>query len=324
MSRPGEPPTLPRLLVLRALGLGDLLAAVPAIAGLRRRFPGFRLVLAAPAAIGRFLSAAGLVDEVLPAGPLEPLDGPASGADLAVNLHGSGPESIRLLMAARPRTLLTYRHPAVPEVAGPLWDGDEHETQRWMRLVRTVGAEPALSDLRLPGAQDVPVSDGPVVVHPGAAYGVRRWPADRYAAVARELSRSGREVLVTGGPSEVPLAAEVAGRAGLPDTSVLAGSLPLADLADLLRRASLLVVGDTGVAHLATACGTRSVRLFGPEPPSRWGPLIDRDRAILIWHGEGRRDAPDPRSDEPDPALLAITVPEVLEAGRALLQQSAR
>jgi ADP-heptose:LPS heptosyltransferase len=70
------------------------------------------------------------------------------------------------------------------------------------------------------------------------------------------------------------------------------------------------VCGDTGVAHLATAFGTPSVVLFGPTPPSEWGPPPNRPRHQVLW--AGRRG--DPHGQSPDAGLLAIEVPDVLGA----------
>jgi ADP-heptose:LPS heptosyltransferase len=168
------------------------------------------------------------------------------------------------------------------------------------------------------------VRTGPVVVHPGAASGSRRWPADRFAAVARSLGASAR-VVVTGSAGEARLCREVVTGAGLPSTADLSGRLDLPALARLVSGARLLVCGDTGVAHLATALGTPSVLLFGPTPPSRWGPLVDLDRHHVLWHGGGPAWSPgDPHGDLPDATLLRIEVPEVLAAARRLLATPSR
>ncbi len=106
-----------RVLVLRALGLGDVLTALPARHGVRRAGPGARVVLATGAAAGDLVRRAGLVDEVLPAGEaLAPLPWRGAG-HVAVNLHGSGPQSHRVLLATRPAALVAFAHPGVPAVA---------------------------------------------------------------------------------------------------------------------------------------------------------------------------------------------------------------
>ena len=247
------------------------------------------------------------------------LSGPPPGAGIgrhdAVDLHGNGYASRGLLEAAGPRSVLSFAPPAGvsdPTAHQPAWRRDEHEVLRWCRLVRSVGAECGLDDLRvpeLPAARGGP--GGPVVVHPGAASGSRRWPADRFATVVRALWSSGSEVVLTGGPAERGLAAEVARRAGIPESASTAGDLDLPALAALVADASLIVCGDTGVAHLATAVGTPSVLLFGPVAPSHWGPAVDLDRHVVLWHGDGTGD---PHGATPDPALLRISVEEVLTA----------
>jgi ADP-heptose:LPS heptosyltransferase len=109
-------------------------------------------------------------------------------------------------------------------------------------------------------------------------------------------------VVVTGGPSERDLAAAVGAETLVPD---------LLGLAALVADAALLVCGDTGVAHLATAYRTPSVLLFGPVPPAEWGPRSGPH--TVLWKGSGHGD---PHGTRPDPALLAITVDEVLAAAR--------
>jgi ADP-heptose:LPS heptosyltransferase len=86
-----------------------------------------------------------------------------------------------------------------------------------------------------------------------------------------------------------------------------------------VARAAVVVCGDTGVAHLATALGTRSVVLFGPVPPSRWGPAVDHDRHTVLWHGAGLNGGGDPHGTAGDPELLSIGLDEVRRAVDAQL-----
>jgi hypothetical protein len=175
------------VLVLRTLGLGDTLTGVAALRGVRRAWPGRRVVLAAPRPLGAWLASAGVVDDVLPTHGLEPLDRGAAG-HVAVDLHGRGPESHRVLLKTSPERLVAFGCPEVGHV-GPEWDPDEHEVHRWCRLVRDAGGECGPEDLRL-GPPDPPGGRGPhAVVHPGAASGSRRWPPERWAAVAGARAR---------------------------------------------------------------------------------------------------------------------------------------
>jgi ADP-heptose:LPS heptosyltransferase len=265
----------------------------------------------------------GAVDDVLPADgltapPVLPAGLPAPA--LAVNLHGRGPDSIRALRALRPGRLWTYAHPAVAGVDGPQWRDGEHEAARWCRLLAAYGVPADPGDLDLPPPAGSSPAPGAVVVHPGASAGSRRWPADRFAAVAAALHCAGHRVVVTGDPAERPLATELAAQAGLPTGAVLAGRTGLLALAALVAHAELVVCGDTGIGHLATAYRTPSVLLFGPLPAAEWGPPPDRPQHVVLRHGTGRGD---PHAAAPDPALLAVQVSEVLSAVTTVLQARA-
>ncbi|PXY27316.1 glycosyltransferase family 9 protein [Prauserella muralis] len=315
MAVTSSPPERGTVLVLRALGLGDLLTAVPALRALRRARPGDRLVLAAPDALRPLASLSATVDELLPTPGLGALDWRGEPPALAVNLHGSGPESIADLLTTRPAGLITHRHPGHPDVPGPEWPAGAHEVDRWCSLLEWHGIPADRTDLGLAEPDTPSPAPGAVVIHPGAAYPARRWPAERFAEVARALS--GHPVIVTGSDAERPLAEQVAALAGLPPESVLAGRTGLDGLSALVAGAALVVCGDTGVGHLATAFGTPSVLLFGPTPPHRWGPPPERPRHVALWAGiEG-----DPFAERPDPGLLRLTPRDVLSAARRLLPE---
>lgn len=313
----------PSVLVLRALGLGDLLTAVPALRGIRRAFPGHHLQLATDPALHELVDLADAVDEVVPARGLEPLTYGGPPPDVAVNLHGRGPQSHRVLGALSPHRLVAFGCAdaglGVGSVEAPVWRRDEHEVARWCRLVNeTLGPVADLADLRL-AAPRSPAPRAPgVVVHPGAAQAARRWPAERFAAVAGRLADQGHRVWLTGSAGERELAAKVAVEAGLDEDSVLAGTTSLAQLAALVAGSPLVVCGDTGTSHLATAFGTPSVVLFGPTPPAWWGPP-EAGPHTALWHGS---EPGDPWADTPDPALLEITVDEVLGAAERMLPRT--
>ncbi|HZG04029.1 MAG TPA: glycosyltransferase family 9 protein [Streptomyces sp.] len=313
MSGPANGPAdvshRPRLLVLRALGLGDLLAGVPALRALRREFGGYEIVLAAPRELEPLARLSGAVDTLLHAAAPgravpEEIGWPGPPPRVAVDLHGRGPESMRPLERLAPHRLLAFAAPG-----GPPWYAEEHERDRWCRFLRWYGVPADPSDLRLPRPAAVSPAPGAVVLHPGAGSPARCWPVERYAAVAAGLRRAGRRVVVTGGPQEYDLLARLAKLAALPDADVHGGP-PLERLAALVAGASAVVSGDTGIAHLAVALGTPSVTLFGPVAPRLWGPPpLPRHRAL--WHPGPPGD---PHGHVPDPLLLRIRPEEVLAA----------
>ncbi|MBQ1071059.1 glycosyltransferase family 9 protein [Micromonospora sp. D75] len=266
------------ILVLRALGVGDLVTAVPALRGLRAGLPGRELVLAAPDWLAPLAELTGAVDRVLPTTGPDRIAWTGPPPEVAVNLHGRGPQSHRALAAVRPGRLLAHRNPDAGHPDGPAWDDDEHEVCRWCRLLHAYGlpADPGVLALRRPAAGGVPA--GLTLLHPGSKIPAKRWPARRFAGLARELTARGHRVAVTGSAGERALAERVARDGGLPPEAVLAGPTGLAELAALVAGARLVVSGDTGEPHLATGYGTASVVLFGPVPAAHWGPPADRPR----------------------------------------------
>jgi ADP-heptose:LPS heptosyltransferase len=308
----------------------------------RRRYrEASELVLAAPASLAPLVARIGAVDRLLPVPPAirtppGPLPAAAGRPELAINLHGSGPQSTVALRDLGPTALWAYR---VPD--GPPWRDEEHEVERWCRLVAWYGCDADPTDLylsgRLSGSIGGPISGtvsgtvsgpvsgavsgtgeargGPVLVHPGTAEVERRWPAERFAAVARALADRGYAVRVTAGPGERPLAASVVAQAGLP-AAAIADSIDLDALTDLVAASPLVVCADTGIAHLATACRTRSVVIFGPQPPSRWGPPAN-GRHRVLWSPSPRdRTAP----GRPHPSVLRVDPVDVLAAAEELLR----
>lgn len=301
LGRPGT-----RVLVLRAIGLGDLLTGVPALRALRRALPDAEVVLAAPGWQRPLVELAGAVDRLLPTEELAPVAWSGPPPELAIDLHGNGEPTKAILRALGPARLVAFE-----SADGPAWDPDEQERARWCRLVAWAcpGAATDPDDVLLSPPPVAPAVEGAAIVHCGAASGSRRWPAERFAAVAADLARRGLPVVLTGSAAEAPLAEDVRRQAGLPPDAMLAGRTDLAELAALVASARLLVSGDTGIAHLASAYRTPSVLLFGPTPPSRWGPPPGPH--TVLWHGTG---VGDPHAATPDSALLAISVDEVLAA----------
>ncbi len=313
--------TRPVALALRALGLGDFLTGLPALSLLKQALSDHSVVLAAPAVFAPLVPYVRAIDGLLPAGELMPLNRDYAGVDVAVDLHGKGPESRRLLADLQPGRLVAFADPAAG-FPGPPWYPGEHEVARWCRLVATAFHLEGVPWPTVVGGVDVPQAvipggsggvppgldtvQGLTLVHPGAAAVSRRWPAERFATVATQLRREGHRVVITGGEAETSLAEWVAAASGVP-TLV---APPLLRLLSVVAAARVVVCGDTGIAHVASNYRTPSVVLFGPVRPADWGPPDDpRHRVLFAGDGTG-----DPHGDEPDPALLRISVPEVMDA----------
>jgi ADP-heptose:LPS heptosyltransferase len=308
-----EPDGRPELVALRALKLGDLLVAVPAITGIRRANPEHRLVLAVPGWLEPVVDLVHGVDALLPTPGLDDLLPLSPGrVDTVVDLHG-GPDSRRLLEALEPRRRVGHRAEGWD---GPEWQDGVLERYRWARLVSEHGMPADPDDVGIERPSIASPAPGAVVVHVGAFYGCRAWPVARFAAVARALHAAGHRVVLTGSARERQRALHTAELAALGEEAVLAGRTGLAELAALVADAALVVSVDTGVPHLASAYRTPSVVIFGPAPVEEWGPPTNGPHVVLT---RAELRVGDTFGSEPDPALLAVSADDVLVAAASLL-----
>ena len=163
-------------------------------------------------------------------------------------------------------------------------------------------------DRILPPARTQPA----VLLNPGAGWGAKRWPVERYAAVAGVLARRGYQVLVSGGPGEEPLVKAIQSQSGGAARPL---NSSLAQLIALTRRVALMIAGDTGPLHLACALGRPVVGIYGPTDPARNGPYGAPSR--VLRSPNSRRDHT--RRTEPEAGLLTITPEAVLQAADDLL-----
>jgi len=201
-----------------------------------------------------------------------------TGAVIFTSYHQSPlPAALVLRLAGVPHVSATCE-----DYPGSLLDvrhhrpGGLHEVEAALDLARASGYEPAAQDDgRLAVRHPLPevsglVPSGPyVVVHPGASVPARAPSPEHARAIVATLVGRGHRVVVTGGPSERGLGAEVAGARA----TDLSGRTSLAELAAVLESAACAVVGNTGPAHLAAAVGTPVVSLFAPVVPAgRWSP----------------------------------------------------
>jgi len=156
-----------------------------------------------------------------------------------------------------------------------------------------------------------------VLINPGAGWGAKCWPAERYAEVARVLLARGFCVFVNAGPGEVLLSDAVVQRTGGGATPLLCS---LQQLIAITRRVALVIAGDTGPLHLACALGRPVVGIYGPTEPSRNGPFGTRFR--VLRSPESRRDHS--RNQAPEAGLLTIAPEDVLRAVDELLYPEAK
>lgn len=336
MPRPTAFPDPERIAVFQALFLGDLLCATPAIAALKRRFPGAEITLIGLPWARELADRLPSIDRFeefpgYPGLPDRPVDEPEVSRfferarqaryDLAIQLHGSGGITNEIVTAFG--AAVTIGHGAGDDsgMSAVLpWSEDENEIRRWLRLVSLAGAE--ISDTRMVFPitdaergraahllRELPGGRGPVVgLHAGAKDPARRWPVDRFAELADILTiRHSARIALTGTEGERPLTSAIRGRMRTPVLD-LAGTTDLGTLAEVISRLDLLVTNDTGASHVAAAVGTPSVVMYGPSRPVRWAP-IDCDRHTVVDARAIAGSAIDPRD-----ALHVLPVEPVLAA----------
>lgn len=300
-----EPPR--RIVVLRALQLGDLLLAAPALRSLRSGFPSAEITLIGlPWAkwfaerfeqyIDRFVEFPGYqgIVEI----PFEQertrvfmREQQAYDYDVAIQMHGDGCVSNQFVMDLRARVsvgLYACERPAGLTLGAP-YPTHGPEIRRNLLLAQLLGCPNQSTRLEFPlterdTAEAALLLDSSrcehrhlVVVHPGARSPARRWPVERFAAVGDALAQAfDATIVLTGGPEELETARQVE-ELMVTRPLNLAGLTTLGGLAALISRADLLIGNDTGPAHLADALKTPSVTIFGPADPDRWASL---DRSL--------------------------------------------
>ena len=154
------------------------------------------------------------------------------------------------------------------------------------------------------------------VLNPGAGWGAKRWPAERYGRVARALAADGVRSILNCGPGEEDLArtAEAAS-----EGAATPMKCSITELIALTRRAKLFIGGDTGPLHLAAALRVPVVAIFGPTDPARNGPY--GTRSVVLRNPESATTHA--RRSAPDEGMLEISAEAVLDAARGLLADTA-
>jgi ADP-heptose:LPS heptosyltransferase len=302
-----------RIAVFRALQLGDMLVAIPALRALRLRFPHAHITLIGLPWAAELVQRVAWLDGFIPFPgwpglPEREPDHDALAAffahvnsrrfDLAVQLHGSGEITNRVVSrfgAARMAGFHAAGTPCPDPRTFVRWPHTGREAERLLQLPLHLGAAHPGWELEFElrdsdraeverfwaGAGGRPAAY--VCVHPGARWRSRRWPADRFAAVAAALRERGCSIVLTGSASEAETLAQFRAQAGEPLVDA-ATRTSLGGLAELLRGARLLLCNDTGVAHLGAALRKPSVIVCSGADVQRWAPIDEKRHRMLHHH----------------------------------------
>lgn len=329
-----------RIAVFRALQLGDMLCVVPALRALRLACPDAHITLAGLESARPFVERfSRYIDDliVFPGIPSFPEQKPQSRLlpgffraardrhfDVALQMHGSGERSMEVVRKLQARRIAGFVPATDMPQPGRLmpWPGLLAEPLRYIALMKFLGVPVQDETLEMPlhnadraeawrTAQTYGFDPGTTIfVHPGAGLPSRRWPADRYAAVARALAAKGWRIAVTGTDAETRLTGTLTRQIG-PAAVDLAGRTSLGTLAALLVRTPLLICNDTAVSHLAAALGTRSVVVSCGSDVERWAPLDSARHTVVADHPPCRPCAYE-SCPIGHPCALNVTVDQVL------------
>ena len=348
--------SIQRLLIVRLSAMGDIIHTMPAAAALRKAFPNATIGWVIEERWAELLSAEGtghsgprspLADKIYPVnltgwgssllsphtwqeigGKLKSLH--ADHYDVAVDFQGA----VRSAVIARWSGAAVVYGVAQPrENAASMWytrqvmAGGTHIIEQNLSLASAlIGHAVSVPQVQFPCDPEVEdevgrdLDDrkvGPfAILNPGAGWGAKQWPAERYGYVAKKLAELGLKSLINAGPGEEMLAhaAEAAS-----DGAAEALTCSLSELIALTRRARLFIGGDTGPLHLAAALGVPVVGIFGPTNPARNGPfgtpsIVLRNPASPTSHS---------RRAQPDAGLLEISSDDAVTAARELLRKTA-
>ncbi|RKT14077.1 ADP-heptose:LPS heptosyltransferase [Paraburkholderia sp. RAU2J] len=336
-----------RIVVFRALQLGDMLCAVPALRALRHATPHAHIALIGlPWACTFVERYAGLIDELIVfPGAIGFPEQPETNAglpeffsrmrarhfDLAIQMHGSGGPANDLLLELGAQALAGFVQPDEPARQGCFigWPDDLPEADRYLALAHALGAPTIERQSAFPlhhqdheeyealAAVHGVQAQRLVLIHPGAQLPSRRWPAERFSEVADNLAAEGWQIAITGTAAEASLTGAVLGSMRSPALH-LAGATSLGGLAALVAHARLVVCNDTGISHIAAAVSTASVVIASGSDTRRWAPPDHALHRVLADYPPCRpcmfRECP-----YGHPCALNVSVEQVVESARAQL-----
>jgi ADP-heptose:LPS heptosyltransferase len=308
----GEPAPA-RIVILRALQLGDLMCTVPAFRALRAALPNSMITLTGLSWAREFVERFSMyLDHFIefpgfPGFPEQAADihslpnfltkVQAEHYDLALQMQGSGGISNSLVQLFGASATAGFYLPGqfAPDPDRFLaYPAHENEVNRHLQLMEFLGIPSQGDELEFPlglrdweAFQDLQnefdlTSCNYAVLHPGARSPLRRWPVEWFAAVGEGLVERGLRVVVTGSRDETEIAEAVVAQMKTPALN-LAGRTSLGSLGALLSTSRMLVSNDTGVSHVAAALKLSSVVLFTSSDPVRWAPLDNELHRVVDW-----------------------------------------
>lgn len=334
-----------RILLVKLSSFGDVIHALPTLEALRALYPQGQITWLVQDSFAPLLAGHLALDQVWPIPRLR-FQGQslvsqtaalAAAArrlrsrpfDLVIDLQGLLKSALWVALARSPRKIgydgTREGSYLVLTEKLPRYDPDRHAVLRYLDVARYLEAPEAAPRFRLEHLLTEPwntlgetMNRPYAVLHPGARWITKLWPAASWARLAEWLAKQGLEVVLTGSSADRPLAAALLKESQAPIVD-LAGRTTLAELAAVLKGAVFALTTDTGPMHLAAALGTRVAALFGPTAPWRTGPFGQGHEIVRLGLDCSPcfgRQCPDPR------CLTELPVETVIAACEKILSRA--
>lgn len=303
---------LTKIAVFRALQIGDMLCAIPAVRALHNAYPDAEITLVglpwAKMLTERFPTYfhSLIIFPGYPGFAEQPVDYVAvpdfiktmqnKHFDLVLQMQGNGIISNPLtdLFAAKNIAGFYTKNNFCPDKNLFIEYPDNiHEIERHLKLIQSLGITEYTTDLEFPitdkDTEDfekaaLPVRPGEyIVIHPGARDVNRQWPAENFAAVADRFYKMGFKIVITGTRDEVEIVETVINHMKYEPVNA-AGKTSLGAVAVLIKNAAALISNCTGVAHIAAALKTKSMVISLDVEPYRWAPLNQSLHKTIVWN----------------------------------------
>ena len=274
----------PDILLVRFSAIGDILLITPLLRAIRGRYPGARIAVLTKERYVPLLSHNPHVSEVLAVAPGEGIRRIAERVRAVryshlMDLHGSlRSHALRRLAPGRWRSYRKHALARTLLITAKLdrYAGEVPVPERYFEAARELEVAPdggppdfflseeadCVAAHRL-GRLGLSAERPLVAIAPGAAHATKRWPIEHWVELVRRITPTGANVVVLGGPDDEREALAIVDAVG-EHVGSLAGALGLQETGAVIRRAEVLISGDTGVMHMATGVGTPVVALFGP------------------------------------------------------------
>lgn len=300
----------PKIALFRALQLGDMLCAIPAIRALRHAYPQADIALIGLPWAGSFVQRFGnyinrhIVFPGYPGLPEQPFFQPEwdqfvtsmqqEQFDCILQMHGNGTIVNAMLQQLQAKQLAGFHQQ--DSRMDPAWfieyPEGEHEVMRHLLLMKHLGISNEDVQMEFPVTEQEEaelqriapfVNDEPYVcVHPGSRNALRQWSPCYFAALADYCAEHGYRVVLTGTRDEKYITAYVEDLMTHKAVN-LAGKTSLGVMAALIKHAHLLIANCTGVSHMAAATKTPSLIISMDGEPHRWGPMNHALHHVIDW-----------------------------------------